>query len=268
MSRAGSRRDQLRSLHALQEEVAELKRRVVELQPARHSAPPVPERRVRVVVKGIDGNKVIVRPVKYAASPPVPGNLVFATNIKDEIVELECYPLEGCLAEHFKAFTGAWDNTGATPAAGSPVFWAHERGRFWLLENQQIIRRFKLSGVGADTVGGKPWDGANLGGAAVEIAKPPLTRVTPYDGKSRWHLDYDYTSNIERVAHDQESDTDETQVIVPRNVMPTDGGEAGPDIIVAANLVDGSLADSGGDAVQWMDINADGRTWAKKTDSV
>lgn len=267
MIRAGSRRDQLRTLHELREEVAELKRRVMELQPARHATPPAGEKRVRCVVKAIDGNKVIVRPVKYAASPPVPGELVFSTDAADQIVELEGYPLEGSLTAHFKAFTEAWDNTGATPASGSPVLWAYQRGRFWLLENQQMIRRFKLAGVGADTISGKPWDGATLGPVAKEIAKPPLTRRTPFDGRSRWHLDYDYTSHIEREAHDQVSDTDETQVIVPRNVLPTDGGEAGPDIIVAANVVDGSMADSGGDAVQWMDLNADGRAWAKKTDA-
>jgi len=94
----------------------------------------------------------------------------------------------------------------------------------------------------------------------VFIAKPYLCRRTPFDGETRNGISYAYSSDTERVATDTDSDT-ETQQIVPSYV-------AGDVIFAAQNFKGGTgvwTAPTNSDPVEvlWLDLNLDGRAWAK-----
>jgi len=94
------------------------------------------------------------------------------------------------------------------------------------------------------------------------IAVPYLLRRTPFDGLSRNAISYTYTSDTERTATDADDDT-ESQQITPDYV-------AG-DIIYAVRAPQGgtgvTITNAAGDtvALEWLDLNADGRAWAQVT---
>lgn len=118
------------------------------------------------------------------------------------------------------------------------------------------IRRFRVVSVETDYLYCNTWDGVTQGDVAVKVVLPYLLRRTPFDGYTRNGITYTYTSDTEREADDG-SDT-ETQVIVPSYVVD--------DEIYAVRNVTGTsgVRDSDNVPVDWLDLNVDGRAWAKQ----
>jgi len=100
------------------------------------------------------------------------------------------------------------------------------------------------------------WDGETAGNTDILVAKPYLLRRTPFDGGERDGVSYDYTSSIQRTA--TKDATTETQVIVPTYVAD--------DVIYAARFTDGGtdVVDDDYQRVSMIDMNVDGRAWAKQ----
>lgn len=96
------------------------------------------------------------------------------------------------------------------------------------------------------------WDGTTEGTTEIIVAKPYLLRrsITSWNG-----ITYTYTSDYEREATDG-VDT-EDQVIVPAYVAD--------DIvyIVRVSAFGTDVEDEDGNPVYWLDLNVDGRAWAK-----
>lgn len=93
---------------------------------------------------------------------------------------------------------------------------------------------------------------------SVYVAKPYLLRQTPFDGLSRGGISYAYTGTAARTATDEDENT-ENQVIVPSYVV-------GDEIVAARGITGGTGTFGGADsdvALEWMDLNVDGRAWAK-----
>lgn len=123
------------------------------------------------------------------------------------------------------------------------------------------IALFQVVSVGTDYLVCNPFDGASgeAGTDVVNVALPYLLRRTPFHGSTREGIAYSYTSATARTAT-LGSDT-ESQVIVP--------SYAAGDLIFAvrgvlrgtgAVLTDGNNATT---ALDWVDMNFDGRAWAK-----
>jgi len=122
-----------------------------------------------------------------------------------------------------------------------------------------IIALFKVVSVQADYLVCNPYDGIEAGTDAAYVALPYLLRRSPFDGTMRAGITYTYTSNIQRTASDG-SDT-ETQVIVPSY-------EVGDLIFAVQGVTRGTAAESTDAAnitkpLDWLDLNTDGRAWAK-----
>jgi len=116
-------------------------------------------------------------------------------------------------------------------------------------------QQFRVQSVGNDHITCHTWDGTTEGTVDVKVAKPYLLRRTPFDGETRDGITYTYSSAVEREADDG-ADT-EDQVIVDSYIED--------DIIYAIRRISGgtdvtvSTVD-----LQWLDLNIDGRYWAKK----
>lgn len=134
-----------------------------------------------------------------------------------------------------------------------------------------VVRQFRVMAIDEDHLECVYWDGEDEGDDTILVMKPWLLRRTPFDGKTRWHVSYDYTSDHEREATDTLSNETETQVIVPRYVVEADGGDAGPDTIYAIATVVGGLSQAAdyndNNKLGWLDLNVDGRAWATKTET-
>jgi hypothetical protein len=106
---------------------------------------------------------------------------------------------------------------------------------------------------GGDWIKVLTWDGATEGTTEIVVAKPYLLRrsITSWNG-----ISYTYTSDSERTA--TKSPDSETQVIVPAYVAD--------DIlyIVRVSQFGTDVDDPDGNPVYWLDLNVDGRAWAKK----
>jgi hypothetical protein len=90
------------------------------------------------------------------------------------------------------------------------------------------------------------------GGARVDVAKPYLLRRTPFDGQSRNGIAYTYGGLDERTAARQ--NIIEDQLIVPRYVI-------GDQIVVLRGLDTGARV---APIITSLDLNVDGRQWARK----
>lgn len=132
-------------------------------------------------------------------------------------------------------------------------------------QTQQVqVRQFRVVAVYGDFVTCARLDGTYENEAEDDdqtyVAKPYLLRRTPFDGYSRNDISYAYTDDVTRTATDADDNT-ETQVVVPSYVFG--------DIIYAVTNVDGGTGvevDTGKERLtpEWLDINADGRAWAKE----
>jgi len=118
------------------------------------------------------------------------------------------------------------------------------------------IEQLKVVTIGDDLLVCVPYDSLS---ADTEnpflVAMPYLLRRTPFDGLERDGITYTYIGSTSRDATDG-SDT-ERQLITPSYV-------AG-DIIYAARNITGKtdVRDINDVVIEWLDINVDGRAWAK-----
>lgn len=127
--------------------------------------------------------------------------------------------------------------------------------------NVPAVRQFKVITEMEDYVTCNAFDGVDSGDLVYNVAKPYLLRRTPFDGETRKSITYTYSSNYQRTADDG-VDT-ESQIIVPSYT-------AG-DIIYAVMGIAGSTsvwqdtssAEPGRNKIFWVDLNVDGRCWAK-----
>ena len=116
------------------------------------------------------------------------------------------------------------------------------------------VAQYRIKSVQGDYCTCRTWDGTTEGSTDVYVAKPyklrnSITSAT-IDGVS---VSYSYTSTVARTA--TISSTDEDQVIVPRYLSN--------DLIyaVTSNYTGVSVS---GTPLTLIDINADGRAWAKE----
>lgn len=118
------------------------------------------------------------------------------------------------------------------------------------------IQQFTISGVYSDYLVCNPYDGSVDTTQTVIIAKPYLLRQTPFDGGSRNGVSYTYTTSVSRSATD--GSAVETQSVTPSYI--------GGDIIYAVRNIAGKTATYNAqvEIIEWLDINADGRAWAKE----
>lgn len=131
------------------------------------------------------------------------------------------------------------------------------------------LQRFRLKSIGANTLTCRTWDGSSEGATDVLVAKPTKLRnaiVTELiDARV---ITYSYPSNIERVAA-ATGFPDEQQNIVPRYLGPYSYVNAqaqtvtySGDEIYAAQFSTPIIATP--TPVYYLDVNVDGRAWAKK----
>lgn len=117
------------------------------------------------------------------------------------------------------------------------------------------IRRFRVQSVHGDYIKCKGLTGAVLDAEMTDIAKNFLCRRTPFDGQVRAGVSFSYTNDSRRTAT-QGAET-ETQVIVPSYV-------SGDEILAIGSVPGGTAVVVGGTELLWIDLNLDGRAWAKE----
>jgi len=126
-----------------------------------------------------------------------------------------------------------------------------------------LVRQFKVKSVKDDYLICVAWDGAVKSPAEIELAKPPLLRRTIYTATSRVLADgstltFTYLTAQRRKASD--GTDDEFQVVVPEYVVD--------DIVYGIQTIHGGMDAKGtdGNQVRWLDLNIDGRAWARDDD--
>ena len=123
------------------------------------------------------------------------------------------------------------------------------------IEGMDVIRhqQFAVVKVATDYVVCNRSSSISSEGGEVKVALPYLLRRTPFDGLSRNSISYTYASAIQRTAGGSE-----TQLITP--------GYVAGDIIYGISGVSGGtgVSDEGELPVDWLDLNLDGRAWAKE----
>lgn len=135
-------------------------------------------------------------------------------------------------------------------------------------ETGGITSQFRVHTVGDDYLICYEWDGAAITGDLVYIAKPFHLRRTPFDGLDVTYaienppnpnfnvtLHYVYSSATFRTA--SLGGQSEGQTVIPRFALDRD--------IIYASEVEQSIGinDPNGSEITLVDINADGRSWAK-----
>lgn len=120
------------------------------------------------------------------------------------------------------------------------------------------VRQFKIGEILPDYLVCLPWDGTTLGAAVTYVARPPTLRAsaTSRNGVTFSAVNDDGTQRTATAGADSE-----TQVIIPSYLVG--------DVIYAVRNVRGGLGVSrsaGGEEkpVAWLDMNVDGRQWAKE----
>jgi hypothetical protein len=117
------------------------------------------------------------------------------------------------------------------------------------------IVQARLVSVGNDTLQVVTWDGTTEGADEITVAKPFLLRRTPFDGETWNGVDYTYTSATERSGDDGTNTED--QVVIPPYVAD--------DVVYIVRVFGGTDTVDGASApVAWLDLNVDGRAWAKQ----
>ena len=120
-----------------------------------------------------------------------------------------------------------------------------------------VVRQFRIlpGGVGDDHLVCEAFDGTSASGSAVLIAKSYMLRKTPFHNLSRAGVSYVYTDPVTRTATLNQDV--ETQVIVPDY-------RAFDVIFACRNMLGGSGVTVSDSKVLWVDMNFDGRAWAKQ----
>lgn len=147
----------------------------------------------------------------------------------------------------------------------------HREHQVWIIDEKggSIIQQFRIVGFSGfpDTITAKTWDGMTLGTEIIQIAKPFTLRRKPFEGFIWNDITYSFQSNIDRTANktipgNPPREQTERQVIVPAYTVDQ--------TIYAAKEVVGGVGatydDDDGVAqnAKWLDLNVDGRSWAKK----
>ena len=116
-----------------------------------------------------------------------------------------------------------------------------------------VILQVNVVEQGGDWLKVRTWDGTIEGTVDLYVAKPYLLRRS----LASWNgLTFTYTSNYEREATDGVDSED--QVIVPAYVVD--------DILYIVRPVGGTdTVDAADNPILWLDLNVDGRAWAKVT---
>jgi len=129
------------------------------------------------------------------------------------------------------------------------------------------IVQMRVLQVGGDWLLCEEWDGVTAG-ARHYVAKPYKLRRTPFESRRINGLEYSYTTDTERVADGDPWDgsNQETQVVVPAWAVADGASGYGGDLIYAVDDPAGGTAvtDPDSNPVTWLDLNLDGRAWAKK----
>lgn len=140
---------------------------------------------------------------------------------------------------------------------------------------QGVIFQCKIVSIYPDSLLVIEFDGTNvIGDTKFEVAKPYLLRRSPFDGKARDGVSYFYNSNVSRNAYtgllhevngtvvteggtpvaDSEK---EIQIVIPTYVV-------NDVIFVAQKVGNGTGVQNGTDKIKYLDMNVDGRAWAKQ----
>ena len=125
------------------------------------------------------------------------------------------------------------------------------------------VERFRIrtGGVLGDYLACETWDGTTGGGVTVNIAKNPKCRHVSGESIAGTSYTYTYSSDTgyedgKRVASD--GTNSEKQVVIPVYIIGDD--------IYATKPTRGSGVSVSGTPLEYLDINADGRAWARKWD--
>jgi hypothetical protein len=113
-----------------------------------------------------------------------------------------------------------------------------------------------------------PWNGSEPTAELIAVAKPYLLRRTPFHDMTVDGFSYSYTNMQERTKTRSSDDKVETQVVVPRyqdanyqsgsTIYAVTGIQGGTGVVETGNEEDPTRK------VVWLDLNVDGRAWAKK----
>lgn len=119
---------------------------------------------------------------------------------------------------------------------------------------KQAIGRFQVVSDQGDYLTCYSYAGDAVTTSVVNVAKPYLLRVTPFNGFSRNGVSFTYSSNSERTAT---AGSAESQIVVASYI-------AGDQIMAVTNILGSSgVTASNGDKVIWCDLNVDGRFWSQ-----
>lgn len=126
-----------------------------------------------------------------------------------------------------------------------------------------IVQQMKIVAVGNNFLECNPYDGLSVDTeTSILVAKPYLLRRAPFEDNGRDDLTFTYTDGSTRTASNG-SDT-EDQVITPSYV-------AGDVIYAVRGVVGGTDVENTSATddppVEWLDMNVDGRSWAKDSTS-
>lgn len=115
----------------------------------------------------------------------------------------------------------------------------------------------------------RTWDGTTEGATMIAVARPFLLRKSVFDGFIIDDYSYAYASVSQRTKTRQSDRKAETQVIVPGYVN-SDLSDIRHIIYAATGIAGGTkVLETGNELdptkpVAWLDLNVDGRAWAKK----
>lgn len=128
-----------------------------------------------------------------------------------------------------------------------------------IISPEQGLTQFKFVSDEGDFIRCQYWNGEVSGDEVFKIAKPYLLRKTPFDGLTDSNdISYLYSDGSTRAAADDDGN-EEVQVVVPAYRVG--------DIIYAmkSSFNGTSTVDDEEVNIKWLDINADGRAWAKES---
>lgn len=121
------------------------------------------------------------------------------------------------------------------------------------------IHPFQVQSVADDWLVCKKMTSAGAGTTTLKVAKPPLLQRTPYDDETIDGVTYTYTDGDSRNADD--GTFEEDQEIIISYTEAVDG------LIFAAGPMNTLIVDDSDKPIVWMDLNVDGRHWARKKPS-
>lgn len=114
------------------------------------------------------------------------------------------------------------------------------------------IAQFVVKSVSGDFLVCRPLSGTSSGSSDVYVARPYLLRRTIWSGQTRNGVTYTFTDDQTRSA--TTGGTAITEKVTP--------SYQANDVIYGAASPAGGIGSTG---IMWLDINADGRSWAKST---